>query len=203
MSRNKLINDKVRSRFLKWIKLLNFNQCKLKIATFTTTVTFFNGEIILPSFYNGVPQLVISDRLSKSVRSEWESVIALERKMLISHGNAVWDRDKFYLLRLNILLSYIYMLPYSYSMRIRNRISSRFSTGLSIPVSSIYQMQCYNILSNKELTSIDDYDYREGREWGCEMWKMKREKYEKWVSSDTPKLWLYEWNYLGFEFLFI
>jgi len=50
---------------------------------------------------------------------------------------------------------------------------------------------------------IDSYDDRQERDRGCEMWKEKIVKSEKWVSSDTLRLWLYEWNDLAFEFLFI
>jgi len=50
---------------------------------------------------------------------------------------------------------------------------------------------------------IDDYDDGEERGRECEIWKEKRENYNKRVSYERPRLWLCEWNNLGFEFQLI
>lgn len=53
------------------------------------------------------------------------------------------------------------------------------------------------------MLTIEDYGECEERGRECEIWKKKRESYDKWLSYDRLRLWQCEWNDLEFEFLFI
>ena len=50
----------------------------------------------------------------------------------------------------------------------------------------------------EEVMVIDGYGDGKERDWGCEMWKEKREL--KWLLSNRQRLtlWLFEWNGLRF-----
>jgi len=50
---------------------------------------------------------------------------------------------------------------------------------------------------------IDDYYDGEERGQEYEIWKEKKENYDKCLSYKRLKLWLCEWNDIDFGFLFI
>ncbi|AES60380.1 hypothetical protein MTR_1g044730 [Medicago truncatula] len=70
--------------------------------------------------------------------------------------------DEYYLPHPHTLLPFIYPLPYPYPSGMRNRIPSPSPTG-----------------SGKKMLSIDDYGEGEEKGRECEIWKEKRENYDK------------------------
>jgi len=43
------------------------------------------------------------------------------------------------------------------------------------------------------MLAIDNYGKREERGRKCDIWKEKKESYDKWLLSERLKLWLCEW----------
>jgi len=117
------------------------------------------------------------------------------------HGNGE-ECDELYLPCPHTLLSYIYPLFCSNPVGMRNRISSPSPTGSGIPAlssspqwiiflnKSFFQpwLQCCDALSSKDMMEIDLYGDGEERGRECEIWKKKRENYDKWMSSERPRL---------------